>query len=102
CRRMGALLTERDNSVVYSAPGIDVLLSPAFATDHCFRVTRDAKRAELIGLAFEPTPDRKRTPEMAGTLLVDRGASQFPRLEFQFADVPFEQGEMAGGDLQFV
>src|SRR6185369_15786226 len=101
-RRMGYVVTEHDNSVVYYAPGIDVLLSPAFATDHCFRVMRDAKRAELIALAFEPTPDRKRTPEIAGTLWVDRASSQLRRLEFQFANVPFEQGEMAGGDLQFV
>jgi len=101
-RRMGYVVTERDNSVVYYAPGIDVLLSPAFANDHCFRVTRDARRAELIGLAFEPTPDRKRTAEISGTLWVDRASSQLRRLEFQFANVPFEQGEMAGGDLQFV
>ena len=101
-RRIGYVVTERDNSVVYYAPGIDALLSPAFANDHCFRITRDSKRAELIGLAFEPTPDRKRTPEIGGTLWVDRPSSQLRRLDFQFVNVPFEQGEMAGGDLQFV
>jgi hypothetical protein len=101
-RRMGYVVTERDNSVVYYAPGIDVLLSPAFAGDHCFRVTRDPKRAALIGLAFEPTADRKKTPEIGGTLWVDRATSELRRLEFQFVNVPFEQGEMAGGDLQFV
>ena len=101
-RRIGYVVMERDNSVVYYAPGIDVLLSPAFANDHCFRIARDSKRAELIGLAFEPTPDRKRTPEIGGTLWVDRASSLLRRLEFQFVNVPFEQGEMAGGDLQFV
>jgi hypothetical protein len=79
-----------------------MFFSPAFANDHCFRVTRDAKRAGLIGLAFEPTPDRKRTPEIGGTLWVDQTSSQLRRLEFQFVNVPSEQGEMAGGDLEFV
>lgn len=101
-RRIGYVVTQRDNSVVYYAPGIDALLSPSFANDHCFRVTRDSKRAELIGLAFEPTPDRKRTAEIAGTLWVDRASSQLRRLEFQFVNVPVEQGEMAGGNLDFV
>lgn len=101
-RRIGYVVTERDNSVVYYAPGIDVLLSPAFANDHCFRVTRDSKHAELIGLAFEPTADRKHTPEIGGTLWVDRASSQLRRLEFQFVNVPLEQREMAGGELQFV
>jgi hypothetical protein len=101
-RRIGYVVTERDNSVVYYAPGIDALLSPAFANDHCFRVTRDSKRAELIGLAFEPTPDRKKTAEIAGTLWLDRASSLLRRLDFQFVNVSFEQGEMAGGDLEFV
>src|SRR4029078_12807811 len=59
-RRMGYVGAAGGNSVVYYAPGIDLLLSPAFANDHCFRVTRDARRAVLIGLALEPTPDRTR------------------------------------------
>ncbi len=101
-RRIGYVVTERDNSVVYYAPGIDALLSPAFANDHCFRVARDPKRAELIGLAFEPTPERKKTAEIAGTLWVDRASSLLRRLEFRFVNVSFEQGEMAGGELEFV
>ncbi len=101
-RRMGYVVTERDNTVVYYAPGIDALLSPTFANDHCFRVARDPKRAELIGLAFEPTPDRKKTAEISGTLWLDRATSLLRRLDFQFVNVPFEQGEMAGGDLEFV
>ena len=101
-RRIGYVVTERDNSVVYYAPGIDALLSPSFANDHCFRIARDSKRPELIGLAFEPVADRRRTAEIAGTLWVDRASSQLRRLEFKFVNVPFEQGEMAGGDLQFV
>ena len=100
-RRVGYVVTERDNSVVYYAPGIDALLSPSFAADHCFRITRDAKRTELIGLSFEPNLDRKRTPEISGTLWVDHASSLLRRLEFRFVNVPLEQ-ETAGGDMQFV
>ncbi|HEY6827979.1 MAG TPA: carboxypeptidase regulatory-like domain-containing protein [Gemmatimonadaceae bacterium] len=101
-RRIGYVVTERDNSVVYYAPGIDALLAPAFANDHCFRVTRDSRRPELVGLAFEPTPDRKKTAEISGTLWLDRASSLLRRLDFRFVNVSFEQGEMAGGDLEFV
>jgi len=101
-RRIGYVVTERDNSVVYYAPGIDALLAPAFANDHCFRVARDSKHPDLVGLAFEPTPDRKKTAEISGTLWLDRASSLLRRLDFQFVNVPFEQGEMAGGDLEFV
>ena len=100
-RRVGYVVTERDNSVSYYAPGIDALLAPAFTNDHCFRITRDPKRAEQIGLAFEPTPDRRHTAEISGTLWVDAASSLLRRLEFKFVNVPLEQ-ETAGGDLQFV
>ena len=100
-RRVGYAVTERDNSVSYYAPGIDALLAPAFTNDHCFRITRDPKRAEQIGLAFEPTPDRRHTAEISGTLWVDAASSLLRRLEFKFVNVPLEQ-ETAGGDLQFV
>ena len=99
-RRIGYVVTERDNSVVYYAPGIDALLSPAFANDHCFRVASDPKRPELVGLGFEPSPERKRTAEISGTLWVDRASSLLRRLEFEFVNVPLEQN--GGGELQFV
>jgi hypothetical protein len=99
-RRIGYVVTERDNSVVYYAPGIDALLSPGFANDHCFRVASDPKRPELVGLSFEPSPERKRTAEISGTLWVDRASSLLRRLDFEFVNVPLEQ--TGGGDLQFV
>lgn len=99
-RLIGYVVTERDNSVSYYAPGIDALLSPAFTADHCFRLTRDPKRAELVGLTFEPTRDRRNSAEIAGTLWIDGASSLLRRLEFKFVNVPLEQ-ETAGGDLQF-
>ena len=98
-RRMGYVVTERDNSVTYYAPGIDALLAPSFTNDHCFRVSSDPKHPELIGLAFEPSADRKRIAEISGTLWVDRATSLLRGLEFKFANVPIEQE--AGGDLHF-
>jgi hypothetical protein len=101
-RRIGYVVVQHDDAVVYYAPGIDALLSPSFAGDHCFRISKDSKRAELIGLTFEPTPDRRRTAEISGTLWVDRASSQLRRLEFRFVNVPLEQSEMADGALHFV
>jgi len=99
-RRIGYVVTGRDNSVMYYAPGIDALLSSSFANDHCFRIAEDPKRTDLIGLAFEPTPERKHTAEISGTIWVDRASSLLRQLEFKFVNVPLEQ-ETAGGDLHF-
>src|SRR5262249_33096363 len=50
----GYVVTDRDNTTTYYAPGLEVLLSPSFVEDHCFHLTMDGAR---LGLAFEPTPD---------------------------------------------
>jgi hypothetical protein len=102
-RHVGYVITERDNSIVYYAPGLDMLLSSEFIEDHCFRLTTDRKRNGVIGIAFEPTPERRRgAPEIRGTMWVDRASSELRRLEFQYVNLSPEQEEHAGGDLEFV
>jgi hypothetical protein len=101
-RRLGYLLVERDNSVVYFAPDLDVLLSNMFVEDHCFRVVRDRKHGGQLGIAFEPVPDRRRIPEIRGTLWVDAASSELRTLEFRYVNVSPEQKEFAGGDLDFI
>lgn len=59
-RRAGYVVTQKDNSVDYYAPGLDALLSNVFVEDHCFRLTTDRKQPALIGMLFEPTPERKK------------------------------------------
>lgn len=101
-RRGGYVVTERDNSIVYYAPGLDMLLSNAFIEDHCFRLTMDRRRKDIVGIAFEPIPERKRPAEIRGTLWVDRASSELRRLELRYVNVTLEQEEHAGADLEFV
>jgi len=101
-RRLGYVITLADNSIVYYAPDLDVLLSSMFVEDHCFRVVRDRGHADQIGIAFEPVPDRRRVPEIRGTLWVDRASSELRGLEFRYANLSRDQEDVAGGDLDFV
>jgi len=81
-RRVGYVVTDRDNVVVYYAPGLDMLLSNHFIDDHCFRLTTDRKQS--------------------GTLWVDRASSELRRLEFHYVNVTRDQEDQAGADLEFV
>jgi hypothetical protein len=102
-RRVGYVVTDRDNSTVYYAPGLDMLLSSRFVDDHCFRLTTDRKQIGALGIIFEPTPERKKgVPEIRGTLWLDRASSELRRLEFRYVNVSPDQEEQAGGDLEFV
>ena len=102
-RRAGYVVTDRDNTITYYAPGLDMLLSPLFVEDHCFKLTTDKKQPALLGIAFEPTPERARgVPDVRGTLWVDRASSELRRLEFRYVHLGPQQEEYAGGDMAFV
>jgi carboxypeptidase family protein len=101
-QRLGYLIVDRDNSLVYFAPDLDVLLSTMFVEDHCFRITRDRRHNGQLGIAFEPVPDRRRLPEIRGTLWLDAASSELRSLEFRYVNVPPEQQDYAGGDVDFV
>jgi hypothetical protein len=98
-RRDGFVVTTKDNVTMYYAPGLDMLLSAGFIEDHCFRLTSDRDR---LGVAFEPTPERKRVPEIRGTIWLDRKSSELRSLEYRYANIPPEQEVEARGDLEFV
>jgi hypothetical protein len=70
----------------YFALDAPTLLSDAFLDTHCFHVREpEADRAEWIGLGFEPVPGR-RTPDITGTLWLDRESSELRVLEFDFTE----------------
>ena len=101
-RRAGFVVTERDNSMTYHAPSLDVLLSDVFVEDHCFRLAADKNRPGMIGVEFTPSPDRRRLPEIRGTIWVDRKSSELRRMEYRYANVsPEQEGAGAGGELEF-
>jgi hypothetical protein len=100
--RVGYVATRRDGTVEYNAPGLDMLASNVFVEDHCFRVVDDRRKAQL-GIAFEPTPERKRgVAEIRGTLWVDRATSELKRLEFRYVNVLPDQEQFGRGELGFV
>lgn len=84
----------------YFAPGIDALLSGEFLADHCVRLAASSDSL-LVGLAFEPTPERQGVPEIRGILWVDRRSSELRRLEFSYANLPRAQQDRAGGEVDF-
>lgn len=87
--------------LVFNAPDLDVLQSDRFLDDHCFRVV-EAKDSAQVGLAFEPTRDRSRIPEIRGTIWLDRATSELRRMEFLYTNISREhQDGRAGGDLEF-
>ena len=95
----GYVVTDRDNVTTYYAPGLEVLLSPSFAEDHCYHLTRDHDR---LGLAFEPTPDRRKTPEIRGTLWLNAKTAELRSLEFRYSNVLPEQDAVAFGAADFI
>jgi hypothetical protein len=97
-RRVGYVVTDRDNATIYYAPGLDALLSSAFVEDHCFRLVSDNSR---LGIVFEPAPNRRDVAELRGTLWLDRASSELRNMEFRYANVSAEQESNAGGLMEF-
>lgn len=89
---------ERD----YYAPDARVLLSDSFLATHCFRVEADRADPGLVGLGFEPVPER-RLPDIRGALWLDRGTGELKRLEFHYVNAPPPLGDwpQVGGRVEF-
>lgn len=95
----GYVLSSHD-STTYLAPGIDALLSSQFLADHCFKLEQSPDPAN-IGIAFEPTRERRETPEIHGTLWVDRKSSQLRSITFGYTNVFRERERPTGGSMDF-
>lgn len=100
--RLGFVVLERDNSTTYYAPSMEVLTSNVFLEDHCFKLVNEKRQPTMLGLAFEPSGDRKRVPEIKGTLWVDKKTSELKRLDYRYVNLSQEQENAgAGGELEF-
>ena len=86
----------------YYAPDAEVLVSRAFARDHCYDVVEGSReRRGLIGISFEPAP-RRVMPEVRGTLWLDARTFELRFVEFGYTDLPaFEGAERVGGEVHF-
>ena len=82
----------------YYAPDAEVLVSRAFARDHCYDVVEGSRdRRGLIGISFEPAP-RRVMPEVRGTIWLDARTFELRFVEFGYTGLPaFEGAERVGG-----
>lgn len=100
-RRRGYVI-ESGDSLVYRAPGLDMLASDAFVADHCFRLV-EAPGGGRVGIAFEPSPERKRVSDIRGTLWLDRATAELRQIEFRFVNIETAiMDARAGGEAEFV
>jgi hypothetical protein len=99
--RSGYVATEAGDVRTYNAPGIDALLSDEFAGDHCLKIADKSDR-ERFGIAFEPTPDRGKIPEIRGQIWLDRATSELRSLEYRYVNVSKDEERDAGGEMSFV
>lgn len=106
-RRFGYVYLLADGGTVYYAPDVEALLSDNFVQDHCFRFA-SGPDSTLLGVRFEPTPDRKDLPEIAGTVWLDRKSAELRRMEFRYVNlkrplsVVATGPNAAGGAMDFV
>ena len=67
------------------APDAGVLLSDSFLDTHCLRIR--AGGSELVGLDFEPVPNRD-VADIAGTLWLDPATAELQRVDFRYVNLP--------------
>jgi hypothetical protein len=91
---------------MYFAPDAEVLLSESFAAGHCFHLVASPSAGgtpELIGVAFQPTRERRDKREIEGTLWVDRATSELRTLEFRYTNMPdVVRAAAPGGRVEFL
>lgn len=85
----------------FFAPDAEVLLSDSFLSRHCFRLARDDLAKNLVGVEFDPRPDRH-IPDISGVLWVDREAAELRSLVYRYEnlELPVET-EHLGGRVEF-
>ena len=91
-----------NDSISYYAPDADVLLSAAFARDHCFGVADGrGERAGLTGLSFEPASGRD-VPDVRGTIWIDARTFELRQVEFRYSRLPVATSNRnIGGEVHF-
>lgn len=95
-------IQRRGGAEWFYGPDADLLLDEAFLLDHCVRAVRgEGENNGLVGLAFQPLPDR-RAPDIEGVLWVDRATAELRHVEFTYVRPPrWAEAPGAGGRLEF-
>ncbi len=85
----------------YWAPDAAVLLSDSFLDTHCLRIRSGG--SELVGLDFEPVPNRD-VADIAGTIWLDVATAELQRVDFHYVNLPVPDWLMdasPGGAVHF-
>lgn len=100
--RDGYIVHEGGTRVFYG-PDVNVVRSESFVQTHCFgAVAGTGRDTSLVGLAFEPVPASK-TPDIGGTLWVDRATAELRHLDFRYVNLPPDlQDATLGGEVRFL
>jgi hypothetical protein len=101
-RKVGYVILEPESKDrVFHGPDLRVLGSDLFAEDHCFHIAASTDTTR-VGIAFEPTSQRKSMPEIVGTVWLDRATSELREMEWQYINVARNIDETAtGGAMHF-
>lgn len=95
-------LTDGQDNFYWFGPDAATLLAPSFLDTHCFRVTQDRRDSTRVGLTFAPVRGR-RTPDITGTLWVDRRTLGTRSLSYEYVNVPEQFPRRgAGGEITFL
>ena len=88
----------------FHVPDPEVLLSDLFAGSHCFRLERSTTPGpSLLGVAFEPSAERRGMRDIEGTLWLDQSSAELRTLEFRYTNLPdIARAAGAGGDVEFL
>ena len=98
----GYVVSDTGGTTFY-APDADVLLSDRFVAGHCFHLAPSSPSADLLGVVFQPSRNRRDDHDIEGTLWVDRRTAELRTLEFHYTNLP-EAAEPAspGGRVEFL
>lgn len=98
----GGYVIRDETGVTFTAPDDEILLSEAFATEHCIRAISTPAGADSAVLEFEPTPDRH-VADIRGRIVFGRANAGLRRLEFEYTGVQAEErAAHARGEVHFL
>jgi hypothetical protein len=98
----GSVRSDGRGGFEYYAPDAAALLSDTFVEAHCFGLTASPDAPGLIGLSFEPLPQRRGSRDIEGTVWLSREDARLQTIEFTYTWAPWSEAMgVAGGRVEF-